>query len=421
VVAEERPLRGGQVDGAGEAGLDPDALRDALALALGWVDDGVVPAVGVVVARGGRVAGELYAGRARPDDDRPVGPATAWSLASISKPMTATAAMLLVEEGHFGLDDPIHTLLPEFLDAPETPFDRRAVTPRHLLGHCSGLPGFPENNLDLRRGHRPIEEFVRAMVRQPLLFAPGTLHVYSNCAITVAAELIGRALGGALGRRVDEPMIGRFYPFVRERLFGRLGMASTDFRPPTAWHDRIAHVADTGQEGESWETCNSAYYRALGIPWGGVFGAVREVARFADVFLPGAEGVWRLDAPPGGRTRLLGAAAARAMRSRQWLLPDAPPDLAPELREVVPDPPRPEVTWGIGWMLQGSTPGRRGRPATSPATFLHGGASGTLVWADPETEIVCAVFANRASRSGWAGGDPPRLGQFVDAVARARR
>jgi CubicO group peptidase (beta-lactamase class C family) len=217
-------------------------------------------------------------------------------------------------------------------------------------------------------------------------------------------------------------MIGRFYPFVRERVFGALGMASTDFRPPPDRHGRIAWVADTGQEGEDWEMANSAYYRALGIPWGGVFGTVREVARFADAFLPGAAGAWRLDAPPGEPRRLLGAETARAMRSSQWVVPDAPPDLAPELREGVPDPPRPEVAWGIGWGVQGSRRAAAGAaPATSPATFSHGGSSGTLVWADPETEILCAVFTNRALRSGWAGGDPPRLGRFVDAVARASR
>src|SRR5688500_4544271 len=88
-----------RVESAREAGFAPDALRAALALAADWVDDGVVPAVGAVVARGGRVAGELYRGRRHPDDEGAVDASTLWSLASISKPMTATAAMLLVEAG----------------------------------------------------------------------------------------------------------------------------------------------------------------------------------------------------------------------------------------------------------------------------------------------------------------------------------
>jgi CubicO group peptidase (beta-lactamase class C family) len=274
----------------------------------------------------------------------------------------------------------------------------------------------PENNLDLRRAHRPIEDFVRAMLRQPLLFAPGTAHIYSNCAITAAAEIVGRAAAGALGRRVDEPLIGRFHALVRERVLETLGMTSTGYHPPSAWDDRIALVADTGQEGETWEMSNSDYYRGLGIPWGGMYGTPREIARFADLFLPGADGVSRLDAPAGEARRLLSPAAARAMRSPQWIVPDAPPHVAPELREGVPNPPRPEVTWGIGWQVQGSG---RALELASPSTYFHGGASGTFVWADPATEVTVAVFTNRASR-GWPT-DRPHLALFANAVTAALR
>ncbi|HEY3081963.1 MAG TPA: serine hydrolase domain-containing protein [Chloroflexota bacterium] len=416
-MAAEDAVRGIQVEGAWEAGCDPDALRRALALAAGWVDEGVVPAVGALVARGGRVAGEAYLGRRRAGREGPVDAATLWSLASISKPFTAAAAMLLVDQGRLSLDEPVCGLVPEFLDAPATAFDRRAVTPRQLLGHCSGLPGFSEDNLALRRAHRPIEEFVRSHLRQPLLFEPGTAHVYSNVAIMTAAEMVGRAAAGSLGRRVEAPAIEHFYSFARERLFGALGMTSTGFRPPAAWHDRIAWVEETGQEGEDWETDNSAYYRGLGFPWGAVYGTVREVARFADLFVPGANGAWRLGAPAGAPRRVLSPAAARAMRSVQWRPPDAPPDLAPELREGVPSPPRPEVVWGIGWGVQGAG---RGADFTSPATFFHGGSSGTLIWADPETDLVCALFTNRAFASGWAA-DRPRPTLFANAVVASLR
>src|SRR5207248_1186078 len=129
-----------------------------------------------------------------------------------------------------------------------------------------------------------------SFLRQPLYFAPGTMHLYSNPAITVAAEAAGRALAGALGRPAEEPMLGRLYPFVRESILAPLGLTSTDFRPPTEWDERIALVEGTGQEGVDWEMSNSAYYRGLGIPWGGMFGTPREIARFADLFLPGAGG-----------------------------------------------------------------------------------------------------------------------------------
>jgi CubicO group peptidase (beta-lactamase class C family) len=411
--------RGGiQVDGAREAGLDPDGLRRALGLVAEWVDGGILPGAGAVVARGGRIAGEAYLGTRRRGDDAPVDDQTIWSLASITKPVTATAVMLLVEEGRLGLDEPLVDLVPEFADGPATGIDRRLVTLRHCLGHCSGLPGVSEDNLALRRAHRPIEAFARSFMRQPLFFAPGTMHVYSNPAITMAAEAVGRALGGALGRPVEEPMLGRIYPFVRERILAPLGLTSTDFRPPAAWDERIALVSGTGQEGNDWEMANSAYYRGLGMPWGGLFGTPREIARFADLFLPSAAGAWRLDAP-AGRRRIVSPATALAMCTVQWSVPDAPPELCPaELREGVPWPLRPAVSWGIGWALKGVGRGHASGDLTSPATFSHGGASGTVVWADPATDLVCALFTNQALRSGWSE-ERPRQGMFGSAVAAA--
>ncbi len=137
----EGPIRGVTVEGARDAGFDPHLLRRAFGLVEKWVAQDILPGAAALVARGGRIAGEAYLGLANRAEKRPADAETIWGLASITKPFTATAVMLMVERGLCSLDEPLADLLPEFLDAPSTPFDRRAVTLRHVLAHTSGLPG----------------------------------------------------------------------------------------------------------------------------------------------------------------------------------------------------------------------------------------------------------------------------------------
>lgn len=411
------------LESAESAGFSPDGLRRAFALLEGWIVQGVLPGAAALVARGGQVAGEAFLGLADPGSGRTVDATTIWGLASITKPVTATAVMLLVERGRLALDQPVYTLLPEFLDGPAGDFDRRAVTLRHLLGHCSGLPGFPPENRGFRRAQRPLADFVRAFLRQPLLFAPGALHYYSNVGIGLAAEIVGRALDGSLGQQADSPAIDRYHTFVQEAILRPLGMADSAILPPVAWDARIARVADTGQEGTDWEMANSAYYRGLGIPWGGLFSTPRDLIRFVDCFLPAAAGRRRLGLAAGAEpgSPLVAPATARAMTTIQFAPPDAPPDLAPELRDgSPPEQIRPQVEWGLGWQVKGTKRAHESGDLTSPATFSHVGATGTIAWADPATDIACVLLTNRAMRSGWHT-EGLRMARFANAVVAAAR
>jgi CubicO group peptidase (beta-lactamase class C family) len=161
--------------------MDADALRRAFGLLEGWVGESVVPGTAALVARHGKVAGTCYIGMADPYTNRPVDAATVFSLASITKPVTATAVMQGVERGWFALDEPVGALLPEFLAGPASgrdAADRTTVTVRHLLTHTSGLPGFSVANMRLRRRHAPLADFVYSFQAAPLFFAPGTAHLY---------------------------------------------------------------------------------------------------------------------------------------------------------------------------------------------------------------------------------------------------
>jgi CubicO group peptidase (beta-lactamase class C family) len=109
------------------------------------------------------------------------------------------------------------------------------------------------------------------------------------------------------------------------------------------------------------------------------------------------------------------------MTTVQFAPPDAPADLAPELRDSAPRiPPLAAVEWGIGWEVKGGKRPHWSGELTSPRTYGHLGASGTMVWADPETEVVCLLLTNRALVSGWIR-ERPRQAMLSNAVAAASR
>src|SRR5690242_4817092 len=144
------------------------ALHPAASLVAGWGDTGVRPGAPLVVSRGGTVVAEGYWGFAELAGRRAAAPDTLWSIASITKPITAMTVMSSVRKGLIDLDAPISSALPEF----GTENERGAVTLRHLLTHTSGLAGFSVDNLDLRRRHEPIEQFIASFLKEQLQFSP---------------------------------------------------------------------------------------------------------------------------------------------------------------------------------------------------------------------------------------------------------
>ena len=156
-------------------------------------------------------------------------------IASLAKPMTAAALMMLVDEGQMQLDDPVETYLPEFkgqwLARPKRP-----VTVRHLLSHTSGLPftsALEAPTLD----RLPLRDAVQSYAMTPLQFEPGSHYRYSNAGFNTAGRLI-------------EVVSGLPYEeFMRRRLFTPLGMTDTYFKPPESLDIRIAPTAITSTRG----------------------------------------------------------------------------------------------------------------------------------------------------------------------------
>src|ERR1041385_3227593 len=165
-----------------------------------------IPGLSVAVMNSGRIVLAKGYGLANVEHQVPVKPETIFQSGSMGKQFTATAVMMLVEEGKLTLDDKITKFFP---DAPET---WRNITIRHLLTHTSGLGDYPEN-FDLRRDYTE-DELIQRIKSVPLTFQPGEKWSYSNLAYVTLGVLIHK-------------VSGKFYgDFLQERVFKPLGMST---------------------------------------------------------------------------------------------------------------------------------------------------------------------------------------------------
>jgi CubicO group peptidase (beta-lactamase class C family) len=143
-----------------------------------------------------------------------------YDLASLTKVVgTATAAMILYDEGRMELDAPVSKYLPAFSGG-----DKDGVTVRHLLTHTSGLPA----GRDLRRLAKSPWDARNIVMSTSLTCRPGACQVYSD----LGADVLGFAVEAIAGQGLDA--------FLKERVFEPLGMSDTHFRPAASARDRIA-------------------------------------------------------------------------------------------------------------------------------------------------------------------------------------
>lgn len=188
-------------------------------------------------------------------------PDAVFLLASIAKPMTASAVMLLVDRGHVALADPVRKHIPELRSGD--------ILVRHLLTHTSGLPDMLPNNDALRKRHAPLKDFVAETCAAPLLFTPGTRIKYQSMGILLAAEIVERVAKRPLS------------DFLRDELYRPLGMTGTSMGlGGRALGSTMQCQVDAPSD---WDW-NSAYWRNLASPWGGALAPAGDVARFVDYF-----------------------------------------------------------------------------------------------------------------------------------------
>jgi CubicO group peptidase (beta-lactamase class C family) len=379
------------------AGLSRARLGRMREVMAGYVERGEVPGLVALVSRRGEVHVDAIGMKAVGGSD-PIGRDTIFRISSMTKPITAAAAMILVEECKLRLDEPVDRLLPELADRKvlkrlDGPLDdtvpaNRPITVRDLLtfrmglGMIMGPPdvypiqkaaselqivGFGPPNQSTP--HDP-DEWIRRLATLPLVHQPGERWMY-NTGSYVLGVLIARASGQPLET------------FLRERLFEPLGMEDSGFSVPAAKLDRLASAywpnSETGELELRDGVGDSEWSRPPAFPDGGS-GLVSTV----DDYL--AFGQMLLNKGKHGRERILSRPSVETMTSDH---------LTPEQKAVSGFFPG---YWDSrGWGFGISIVTRRDDVAGSVGRFGWDGGLGTSWSSDPKEEMVAILMTQRAA------------------------
>ena len=371
-------------------------MHDVMA---GHVERGEVPGVVTLLSRRGEVHVDALGKRAVGGSE-PMGRATIFRISSLTKPIAAAAAMVLVEDGTLRLDDPVDPLLPELagrsvlkrLDGPldDTVPAKRPITLRDLLtmrmgfGFVMGPPdahpilaAVDEQRLGMgppkpATPHEP-DEWLRRFATLPLMHQPGERWMY-EMAFAVLGVLISRASEKPLGT------------FLRERIFGPLGMEDTGFQVPTEKLDRLAslYAADpaTGVLELHDGVEDSQWSRPPAFPdaRGGLVSTADDYLAFGRMMLNG--GVH-------GGERILSRASVELMTTDH---------LTPEQRATSDSVPvfLGDRGWGFGLS---TIPGDEAAAAT-PGRYGWEGGLGTSWSSDPAEDMVGVLMTQRLASPG---------------------
>jgi CubicO group peptidase (beta-lactamase class C family) len=311
----------------------------ALELIDEWVRGGDAPAVAAAVVgpegvREARLAGAAQEG-------------SLFALASLTKPVVALAVMVAAEEGALDLDAPVGDHLPAYRTER-----KRAITPRHLLSHASGLPEVGPSG-------------VPAIDVEPVR-PPAERRIYSNEGYAVLGALLAAATG--MGHA----------EYVRRAVLEPLGMDAFLGLPGTE-DGRALDVREPGLWRAGLPLFNTRAWRERATAAGGMFATCAGYARFVQLLL-------RDGAP------LVAPETFAEMAQVQY--PGLPGGIESFMTWERAD-------WGLGPEIRDAKRPHWTGARTSPRTLSHFGASGTLMWADPEAGVGLVCLANRGTYSGW--------------------
>jgi CubicO group peptidase (beta-lactamase class C family) len=354
-----------------------------------YVDSGKLPGVQTVVSRHGEVVHRDRYGNTDVEAGKPVEENTIYRIYSMTKPITSVALMMLYEEGHFLLENPVSRWLPELAelrvwtggtaDAPQTHPLAAPLTVHHVLTHTSGLTyGFqynhPVDELYRRVGlgtfglpDFDLDEALRRLGSLPLQFEPGTRWNYS-----MSTDVCGALVERMSGLRLDE--------FFRTRIFEPLGMVDTGFFAPESDVDRcsVLYAFAPGKPMQrSAGTSSMTHAPTMLSGGGGLVGTTDDYLRFCHMLLQGGE----LDG-----VRLLSPRTVRLMATNHLPRNQTLNDMG---QSTFAESAMEGTGFGLGFsvLLDPAANGSLG----SVGQFAWGGAASTAFWVDP-VEDVAVVF-----------------------------
>jgi len=312
---------------------------------------------------------------------KPMRPDSLFWIASMTKPVTATAVLMLRDEGKLSVDDPVAKYLPELANLKTAGGKPAKLTLRHLLTHTSGMgEATPQES----RAARTLADLIPRYAERPLQFEPGTKWQYCQSGIN------------SLGRIV-EVVSGQSFPeYLQRRLFDPLAMKDTTFYPT---REQMARLAKSYQaaDGKLAETTifildghDPAARDRYPAANGGLFSTARDYGRFCRMLLNQG-----------------------TLDGRRYLKPES----VKLMSTIQTGDLKTGFTEGNGWGL-GCCVVRKPQGATavlSPGTFGHGGAYGTQAWIDPARQAIYVLMVQRSNFPNADASDVRRA--FQEAAA----
>ncbi len=309
-------------------------------------------AAGVVtlVVRDGRTVHVEAAGMADIEKKKAMTPDAIFWIASMTKSLTSTAVMILVDEGKLTLDEPASKWVPELAKVKVANGRAlfRPITLRDLLSHTSGIADPARKPSD---GNVPIAQYALDLLKEPFDFQPGSEFQY-GFGLTVAGRIVEIASGKS------------FEQFLGERIIAPLAMKDTTWHPDVAQRTRIARTYKLSADGVALVPAHNAFLtsdpdiRREAEPSGGLFSTAADMARFYQMVLNGGE----LDGK-----RIVSAKGVAEMTKAHIVAGKT-------------------IPYGLGWFSNAAE--KKITPHMSDKSFGHGGAFGTHGWVDPEKKMV---------------------------------
>lgn len=387
-------------------GMSAERLQRVAQMNDRYTDTGKIAGTLTAVVRNGKIVHASASGQKSATDDRPIEMDDLFRIYSMSKPITAVAAMQLYEQGKFQLTDPVSKFIPELKNLKVMKNGKvvpaqNQMTMQQLLNHTAGLSyGFDPNDpvdqayqkADLW-GAKDLDEFITKVAALPLKFEPGEQWHYS-----IAVDVTGLVVERLSGQSFDA--------YLKEHIFDPLEMKDTFFEVPEGKADRFlpnhflnpqngkAVVMDGSQGLPGFESCGAMcdYGNVtLYSGGGGLVSTLRDYVRFAEAMRDG-----ELDG-----VRILSPKTVNYMSSNHLPSAIASGGGSGEQPNLVGDALG-GFGFGLGFGIVTDTAANGSMG--SAGQYYWGGAAGTVFWIDPVENIV--VVSMMQLMGGWPSYRP---------------